>query len=55
MLIRQYHQLRKNNPPRCKSALPKPNALKRAADEEEEQLDNALSRRKAFVVKNQGL
>ena len=35
-----------------KSAVTKANALKRAADERQEQLDNALARKKLFLRKN---
>ena len=58
MLINQYCQLKKKKKKKrttlqyVKSAVTKANALKRAADERQEQLDNALARKKLFLRKN---
>ena len=56
MLINQYCQLKKKKKrttlQNVKSAVTKANALKRAADEKQEQLYNALARKKLFLRKN---
>ena len=58
MLINQYCQLKKKKKKKrttlqdVKSAVTKANALKRAADEKQEQLYNALARKKLFLRKN---
>ena len=56
MLIKQYCQLRKKTTLQdVRFAVTKANTLKRAADEKQELLDNALGRKKALMEKKQAL